>query len=236
VITIDFKKLRIKAGYRILDIGCGTGRHTCAAAKFNKTMTTGVDIHLGDVIEARNRFLFQEKLGENNGRINFSIADITHLPFYDNFFDLVICSEVLEHIPDQTAAISEMTRVLKPNKNVVISVPRYWPERLCWALSKEYHTTEKGHLRIYRKKALVALLNNASLKHWASHWAHSIHTPYWWLKCLVGPSRKDSKLVNLYHRFLIWDIMGRPWITRFLDNLFNPLLGKSIVLYLRNEK
>lgn len=236
MITIDFKRLRIKAGYRILDIGCGTGRHTCAAAKFNKTMTTGVDIHLAEVIEARNRFLFQEKLEENNGRVNFSVADITRLPFHDNFFDLVICAEVLEHIPDQTVAISEMTRVLKPNENVVISVPRYWPERLCWALSKEYHTAEKGHIRIYRKKALVALLNKSSLKHWASHWAHSIHTPYWWLKCLVGPSREDSKLVNLYHRFLIWDIMGRPRITRFLDNLFNPLLGKSVVLYLRNEK
>ena len=71
---------------------------------------------------------------------------------------------------------------------------------------------------------------------WGRHYAHSLHTPYWWLKCLLGPAREDVGLVNLYHRFLVWDMMKRPWITRRLENLFNPLLGKSLVLYLKKEK
>ena len=75
------------------------------------------------------------------------------------------------------------------------------------------------------------MLTAAGLRLWAVHWAHSLHTPYWWLKCVVGPQRKDHLLVNLYHRFLTWDIMHQPQITRFFDKLLNPLLGKSLVLY-----
>jgi hypothetical protein len=48
----------------------------------------------------------------------------------------------------------------------------------------------------------------------------------------VGPTRKDAVAVNLYHDLLTWDIMKRPWITRFLDYLLNPILGKSLVVYL----
>ena len=68
------------------------------------------------------------------------------------------------------------------------------------------------------------------------HYAHSIHAPYWWLKCFVGPTRADSAVVNLYHRLLVWDIMKKPWVTRWIDRLLNPLLGKSMVLYLQKNR
>jgi len=55
------------------------------------------------------------------------------------------------------------------------------------------------------------------------------------LKCLVGPNHENSLPVNLYHRFLTWDILKQPCLTRFIDRLFNPLLGKSVVVYLRKE-
>jgi hypothetical protein len=37
--------------------------------------------------------------------------------------------------------------------------------------------------------------------------------------------------VRLYHRLLVWDLMKRPWITRAIDTLLNPVMGKSVVLY-----
>jgi hypothetical protein len=51
----------------------------------------------------------------------------------------------------------------------------------------------------------------------------------------VGPQRNDHLLVNLYHRFLTWDIMHQPQPTRFFDRLLNPLLGKSLVLYFTKD-
>jgi len=85
------------------------------------------------------------------------------------------------------------------------------------------------------KNKLIKLIEKAGAAYWAGHYAHSIHSPYWWLKCFVGPTRTDSKAVNLYHRLLTWDIMKKPWITGFTDRLFNPLLGKSTVLYFKKN-
>jgi hypothetical protein len=70
---------------------------------------------------------------------------------------------------------------------------------------------------------------------WARHFAHSLHAPFWWLKCLVGPDRTDSSAVDLYHRFLTWDMMKKPRVTGLIDKLLNPLMGKSLVLYFRKE-
>jgi SAM-dependent methyltransferase len=208
-----------------------------AAFRFPKAKVVGTDINLDDAVAAKNRLSTHRKLGNHDeGKSEIIVADICALPFQDNFFDLVVCSEVLEHIQDHKTAISEIFRVLKPGKNLVVSVPRYLPERICWALSDKYRNTRNGHVRIYSTKALAGLLKNAGLIQWGLHFAHSLHTPYWWLKCLVGPDREDCKLVNQYHRFLVWDMMKKPWIIQFLDKILNPVLGKSIVLYLRKKR
>jgi len=236
MVTVDFSRLKINPGSRILDIGCGSGRHTCAAYRLPKVFTVGADLAYDDLKEAAARLKLHDRLGEHGGGVwGLTAADVTDLPFDDNCFDLVICSEVLEHIGDYLQAIDEIIRVLRPGCNLVVSVPRYWPEYLCWKFSTEYHTAEGGHVRIFKPTRLISDLQHAGAVKWGRHYAHSLHTPYWWLKCLLGPDREDCRPITLYHRFLTWDIMNQPRITRFLDNLLNPVLGKSIVLYLRKE-
>ncbi|MFZ5573087.1 MAG: methyltransferase domain-containing protein [Thermodesulfobacteriota bacterium] len=232
MITVDFKRVQVEPGARILDIGCGPGRHTCEAYRLKDAVVVGADRNFSDLEEARNRLCYHDALAEHGGGVwCLSSADIRQLPFKNESFDLVICSEVLEHIPDDRAAMREIIRVLKPRKPLVVSVPRYLPERICWALSDDYFNANQGHVRIYDKRELIQRLEAGGVRHFETHYAHSLHSPYWWLKCLVGPGRKDSWPVNLYHRFLTWDIMQKPFLTRFLDRLFNPILGKSLVLY-----
>ncbi|MBU0993560.1 MAG: methyltransferase domain-containing protein [Proteobacteria bacterium] len=236
MVTVDFKKLGIKPGYKILDIGCGQGRHTASAFRYKRAFVMGADLNFSDLCKARDRLMFHKYAGEyDEGQWGLSVSDITHLPFKDHFFDIVICSEVLEHIPDDKKAASELVRVLKKGGKLVVSVPRYLPEKICWSLSDDYFLVNQGHIRIYKKKAMQALLENAGVRTWASHYAHSIHTPYWWLRCLSGPTRNDVKLVNLYKRFLDWDTLQQPRISHFLDRLLNPLIGKSVVFYTRKE-
>ena len=91
-------------------------------------------------------------------------------------------------------------------------------------------------MRIYTESGLRAKLRAAGLKPKGSHHAHGIHSPYWWLRCAVGPTNDDHVLVRKYHTALVWDIAGtQPYakFTRLADKLLSPVIGKSIVLYAR---
>jgi SAM-dependent methyltransferase len=231
MITVDFQCLDLACGTRILDIGCGSGRHVAAAYAIEKACVVGADPNFNDLKEAESRLRYHDDLGAHGrGRWHLTGADITRLPFADNSFDLVICSEVLEHIPDHHRAMFEIVRVLKSDRHLVVSVPRRWPATLCW-MSHDYCRAPGGHLRIYHAGALVRHIQARGLRHWRTHFAHSLHTPYWWLKCLLGLHQENRWPVLLYKRFLTWDIMQRPRLTRTLEACLNPLFGKSVVLY-----
>jgi SAM-dependent methyltransferase len=160
-------------------------------------------------------------------------GDATKLPFADGTFDRIIASEVLEHIPDDRAALVELTRVLRPGGTMAVTVPSWLPEVACWQLSDEYHApqAEGGHVRIYTQVVLRQRLRDAGVEPTDAHRAHGLHSPYWWLKCAVGPTNDDQPLVQAYHRLLVWDIEKRPLVTRLADQMLNPLLGKSLVVY-----
>lgn len=233
MLTVDFHRLDLCPGDRVLDIGCGEGRHTCGAAAIKDVMAIGADINFKDVCKARDKLALHESLGQIRGRWQVLVSDIHCLPYPDGAFDAVVCAEVLEHLSDHESAISEIIRVLKPGKHLAVSVPRYLPERICWFLSKSYRTEENGHVRIYRQRRLIALIEQSGVRFGGAHWAHSLHTPYWWLKCLVGPDRENCTSVDLYHRFLVWDMMKGCRPMKFLEKLLDPLIGKSLVLYFR---
>ncbi len=234
MITVRFECLPLEPGCRVLDIGCGNGRHAAAVYESHEARVVGADQNPDDLNLAAERLRLHDRLGAHRGGCwTLAAADITALPFTDNSFDLVICSEVLEHIPDEKTAAKEIVRVLKPGRHLVVSVPRRWPETLCWAMSRSYRNSRGGHIRIYTRKRLIRLFQYLKMIHWNLHYAHSLHTPYWWLKCLLGLEKENLLPVRLYHRFLTWDIMAKPRLTRILDQLFNPLIGKSVVLYFR---
>ncbi|HOO44988.1 MAG TPA: class I SAM-dependent methyltransferase [Deltaproteobacteria bacterium] len=234
MLTVDFAKLDLPAGSYVLDAGCGAGRHLSEAFRFKGVNVVGIDRNKADA-DTANRTLNVMRVEQEDGRGGKLVctSDITRLPFADGSFDVVICSEVLEHIPDHKKAIQEITRVLKPGKSLVVSVPRYLPERICWFLSEDYHNEEGGHVRIYKKHELITLLESAGNTCIGTDRAHSLHSPYWWLKCLVGHKNEESLPVKLYHRFLVWDIIKKPLLTRVLDKILNPFISKSIVLYLK---
>lgn len=234
MLTVDFSKLELPNGSWVLDAGCGSGRHLSRAFRFRDVHVVGIDMSKKDAGSANRTLDSMIHEAEDGGGIKLvSVSDITRLPFKDESFDVVICSEVLEHIPDHLRAVNELLRVLKAGKSLVVSVPRYMPERICWALSHDYHNEEGGHIRIFKKKELIDILESAGAWCLESGWAHSLHSPYWWLKCMVGHKNDEHPAVKLYHRFLVWDIMKKPLLTRALDKSLNPLISKSIVLYLK---
>ena len=229
--TVDFQHFSLAPSDRVLDLGCGEGRHVIAASLQPGVEAVGVDLGFDNLVSTREKF--EEFAGDTGATIRLASANALSLPFADNYFDKVICSEVLEHIPDYRAALLEIDRVLKPGGLFCASVPRRWPERLCWRLSDGYHKEPGGHLRIFDARELRHQIEDLGLSHYHHHWAHALHAPFWWLKCLFWERRDDHPLVRLYHRFLVWDLMDRPWLTRTLERCLNPLMGKSVVMYFR---
>lgn len=231
MLTVDFRQIRLHAGMRLLDAGCGGGRHLCEPFRTPGIDVAGVDLNRSDLCKARGYLSLMA--GEASGRWVVAQADVTKLPFADGSFDVVVCSEVLEHIQDNLAAVRELVRVLKPGGDLVVTVPRFWPERICWAISRAYHHEPGGHIRIYRKTELMALLEAAGVRCRRIRYRHGLHAPYWWLKCLVGHKNDDFPPVRAYRKFLEWDIIRHPPLTAWMDRILNPLIGKSIIFYLK---
>jgi ubiquinone/menaquinone biosynthesis C-methylase UbiE len=233
--TVDFNRLPLAPGDLVLDLGCGEGRHVISAYVEANVHSIGVDLSLEDLKITRERFASFAEPDNEAKSFSLSSASALDLPFADNTFDKIICSEVLEHIPDYRSALREIERVLKPGGLFCASVPRRWPEKICWALSEAYHSNLGGHLRIFRSGELRQEIEVLGFKHYYRHWAHALHVPFWWLKCLFWQSRDTNWLVRQYHRLLVWDLMENPALTRILEKSMNPIMGKSVVMYFRKE-
>ena len=64
----------------------------------------------------------------------------------------------------------------------------------------------------------------------------SLHSPYWWLKCAVGPGNNDHPLVTKYRKFLEWDIMTQPKSVAVAEKVLSPVMGKSFIVYSRKVR
>ena len=238
MLTVDYDRLGVRAGDLLLDLGCGFGRHAFEAYR-RGARAVALDRSDAELKDVRQTFAAMAEAGEGpaDGMTAEVNGDALGLPFPDATFDRVIASEVLEHIPDDRGAVAELARVLRPGGTIAVTVPAWLPERVCWALSDEYHAPKAvgGHVRIYREREVRDRLREAGLTVGGSHHAHALHSPYWWLRCAVGPTDDRNPLVRAYHRLLVWDITDRPFVTRALEQALNPVLGKSLVVYAQKE-
>jgi SAM-dependent methyltransferase len=231
--TVNLEYVPLARGDWVLDLGCGEGRHAIAAWLAAEVNCVGVDLCLADLeAAARKSRPFAAQMPASAARsLSLSVGDALQLPFADHSFDVVICSEVLEHVLAYREVLAEIRRVLRPGGALVASVPRFWPEWICWALSDGYHANEGGHVRIFNARQLRRDIEGFGFRRYRRHWAHALHSPFWWLRCLLWDRQERSRLVRAYHRLLVWDLMERPWLTRWLERILNPLMGKSVVMY-----
>jgi SAM-dependent methyltransferase len=232
MLTVDLDLLGVQDGNVVLDMGCGGGRHAFAVLR------RGADVVAfdADADELANVAVMMAAMVEEgevpDGATGTTVhGDALALPFDDATFDRIIAAEVLEHIPDDVDAIDELARVLAPGGRIAVTVPARFPERINWALDDAYHDFPGGHIRIYSQDELEAKLVAAGLRVRGSRRAHALHAPYWWIRCAGGVDNADRVVARRYHDVLIWQIMKNPPALRVLDDLLNPLIGKSLIIY-----
>jgi SAM-dependent methyltransferase len=232
MLTVNFGLLPVNPGERLLDMGCGGGRHAFEAAR-RGARVVALDTDLAELNQVTAVFAAMAEAGEigEGGSGQAVSGDATRLPFDDGSFDKVIAAEVLEHLPADQAAMNEIARVLRPGGMAAVTVPAWLPERVCWRLSEDYHNNPGGHIRIFTRRELITKLTRSGLAVTGQHRAHALHSPYWWVKCAVGVHNDEHPLAGAYHKLLVWDIMRKPAATRIADQVLNPVLGKSLVVY-----
>ena len=236
MLTVDYDLLGLQAGDLLLDMGCGAGRHTFESYR-RGARVVAFDYSYDELADVRGLFGAMQEAGEGprNSLATSVNGDAVKLPFDDDSFDRIIASEVLEHVPDDEGALDELLRVLRPGGVLAATIPAWLPEKICWALSDEYHApfVVGGHVRIYTEDELRRKMRAAGLEPGPSHHAHALHSPYWWLKCAVGPTNDENPLVKAYLRLLTWDITKQPMVLQVAETLLQPLMGKSLIVYAR---
>ena len=143
--------LKPSEGEKVLDIGCGVGYFMDLLESSSKAEIWGIDISSESVVTAKQYFGDKVMVGSTD-----------HLPFEDNFFSKALCSEVLEHVPDDIAAIKEIKRILKPKGELVVTVPCLDGifgskiKNICHG----HEGPEKHEREGYRKKEFIKLMES----------------------------------------------------------------------------
>ncbi|MEM8988064.1 MAG: class I SAM-dependent methyltransferase [Pseudomonadota bacterium] len=233
MLTLRLETLRLNDATRVLDLGCGRGRHLHAAYAKGNIHAVGLDLSEEDIMATKEGFAPFLKSPPPGATHSLISGDALRLPFADASFDVIICSEVLEHIEDYQSVLKEIARVAAPGARIGISVPRGWPERICWTLAPKYPAPASvgGHVRIFKADVLKNAVVAEGFDYRGKHYAHGLHSPYWWLRCAFWESQDDNWAVRQYQKFLEWDIMKRPLLTRVLEAIADPLMGKSVAMY-----
>ena len=179
VLTVDFDRLGLRPGDRVLDMGCGAGRHAFEMYR------RGADVSPSTWTPTSwpacsDLFGAMKEAGEvpEGAEADVKQGDALQLPFADGEFDRIVAAEVLEHIPADVQAIQELVRVLRPGGTLAVSVPRWFPEIVNWKLSDDYHNVEGGHIRIYTDHELIDKVTKAGVqrRHPVTRWSSRART------------------------------------------------------------
>jgi ubiquinone/menaquinone biosynthesis C-methylase UbiE len=126
--TVAFAPLKLRAGLRVLDVGCGTGDYLRIMAPLVAPgPAVGVDLSASLVACA------QRRVGPGQAHVSFQVGDACELPFADASFDRVVASQILLHLADPWRAVAEMRRVLGPGG--LLSVGEWDWDSMCLALT-----------------------------------------------------------------------------------------------------
>ena len=231
IVNIDFRRhFPLEPNARVLDLGCGNGRHTLEAARY-AARVVGLDFSRDDLNAARYMLADLKRRGEIKGHVDLVLGDAQNLPFKDGAFDHALCTEVFEHIPDDRRGIAEFERVTKPGAPVAVSVPNYWPETVFWTLSWDYWHTPGGHVRRYRPGEMWRILEGQNIDLEFQRNRHSSQAVYWFIRCLFGIKNENFPPTRMCFRLINWHHNRRIRLLEWMEAVANLVIGKDMILY-----
>lgn len=199
------------ASSRVIDVGCGDGRHIVEAAR-RGCFAVGLDYDADALRGARHRIAARH--------VDLVVGDASRLPFCDAAFDAAICTETLEHLEDDAGAIGEIARLLRPGGRLLGAVPSHFTELAFWRLSHGYWHTPGGHVRIYRPQRLMTQLARAGLVVGDVRYVHFVDSLIWLRFCLTDFLRQKRPATRFEAAVMLAAAAERPvatWRSRLRD-------------------
>ena len=230
MLTVDFDRLAVQAGNVVLDAGCGWGRHSVEYMRRGAKVFC-LDLDLDSLYKTRYTIASMMKKGDAPAGSGFlcHIGDTLNLPFKNDTFDRIICSEVMEHVNDEFQACAELSRVLKKNGRIAITVPTFFSEIIYDAITYEYFTSPGGHVRKFFPSELAEIMRKNGLEVYAVDFKHSFHTIWWMIRGVVGLHNAEHPITKGYHRFLVMGLSSK--FMRRCEKFCNYFFPKSVIIY-----
>lgn len=168
----EIARLNLRPDAKILDIGTSTGTNLRMLRELGFTNVTGLDAS-----DEAIRFCREKGLGF------VQKGDVTALPFADASFDLVLATDIIEHVDDDAQALKEIRRVARPGGFVLITVPAF---RSLWGTQDDV----AHHKRRYRKPELTGRIAQAGLSaQRVYHFNFLLFVPIWLARQIIRMAR-----------------------------------------------
>ena len=168
-----FKELGNIKGKKLLDIGCEAGYITLKLAQ-KGALVTGIDL-IEEPIRALRHSLKSQPL-KIRQRIKLRVADATKLPFAADSFDIILATEVIEHITHLNRFVKNTAKVLKPGGILLITFPNENLRQKLYPLVSLFginaNVEDQVTLKNYRSEAIIKLFSKKFrlVKHYALPW------------------------------------------------------------------
>jgi ubiquinone/menaquinone biosynthesis C-methylase UbiE len=225
------KGVPIQPEQTVIDVGCGDSGFIGFVAE------RGAAVILIDR-DAR-------RLASTEARVKLSPArgchavqsDCDPIPLRDGIGDLVICTEVLEHVPDPVKFLNEVIRVAKPGAQLLVSVPDARSEQFVSATAPPQYFQEPNHVRVFSAQAFEKLILDAGLEIESRQFTGCFWSMFWplsWLTCEPGEGLPtDNQHPIVFHWVKLWQLVQRHPDGHRIREALNQLLPSSQTIVAR---
>lgn len=201
----EIAKLGIPSDSAILDVGTSTGTNLRLLREDGFTNVSGLDFSPEAISFCKSKGFDGVKQG-----------DICAMPFDDNCFDLVLATDIIEHVDDDVQAVREIARVLRPDGRAIVTVPAFMS---LWGLQDDV----AQHKRRYRHASFTKVLRDGGLM---------VNNSYHFNYLLFGPIFVARRLINIMGvRMNSESELNNPFLNRILTAVFK--LDITTAPYLR---
>jgi SAM-dependent methyltransferase len=191
------KEVFVKPGMQVVDVGCGDGGYANFCARM------GANITFVDIQESKVRALEERLKDKFSGEIRGIVSECDPIPLPDGYADVVISTEVLEHVPDPAKFLREIIRIGGPHATYVLTVPDARGENLVKTVAPDFYFQHPNHIQIFSSDDFEQLASDCGLEiirhdYLSSFW--SIFFLLKWATC--GPD--ETLTENVHPATIAW--------------------------------